>query len=110
MKTAHTAKIPFLLSLFLVLLATASCAAQQETKPDAVIPTIKIDNVPVPAVIKTLANQAQVNVILDPRVISDTDIPPVTIAFENITAEQALEKILKIRRLERIENPVTTVS
>jgi hypothetical protein len=110
MKTAHTAKIPFLLGLFMVLLTTAPCPAQQEKSRDVVLPKIKMDNVPVPDAIKHLARQAQLNVIVDPRVISDTNIPPVAIAFENITAKEALDKILKIRRLERIENPATTVS
>lgn len=110
MKIAQAAKIPFLLGLLLVLFAAAPCPAQQETNRDAVIPRIKMDDVPVLDAIKHLARQAQLNVIVDPRVISDTQIPPVAISFENITAKEALDKILKIRRLERIENPATTVS
>ena len=110
MKTAHTAKISFLFSVLVALLATAPCPAQQETNRDVIIPKIKIDDVPILDVIKHVARQAQLNVIVDPRIISDTGIPPVAITFENITAKEALEKILKIRRLERIENPATTVS
>ena len=104
-------KIPMLLGLLLVLPAIAPCPAQEDNQyHDIIIPKIKMDDVPVADAIVNLARQAKLNFIVDSRVSADSNIPPVTIAFENVTAKEALDRILKIRRLVRIENPATTVS
>jgi len=104
-----TSKISILLGLIVCLLSAATCPAQQEEHHDEIIPKIKMDDVPIPDAIKHLARQAELNVILDPRVLSDSSIPPVSITFDNISAKEALDRILKIRRLVRVENPATTV-
>lgn len=109
MKTILTARFLFALSLLTFLIALPS-AAQPKDSPDAIIPKIVINDVPVWDVVKNLSRQAELNCILDPRVAYDPNIPPVTITLEKMTAKDALDKILKIRRLVRIENPATTVS
>jgi hypothetical protein len=108
MKMTH---VPVLIGLFIMILIVAPCLAQQgDGHRDVIIPQIKMDDVPVPDAIVHLARRAEINYIADSRVSADTNMPHLTINFENVTAKEALDRILKIRRLVRIESPATTVS
>jgi len=109
MKIARTPRAPFVFGLLSLLLAATPCPAQSQTNHDEIFPVIKMDDVPVADAVKHLARQAGMNCIIDPRVQFNPGIPSVSIAFTNLTAKEALDKILKIRRLVRIENPATTV-
>src|SRR5450759_2561938 len=78
--------------------ATPSSIAQ----PDAIIPLIVMDDVPLTDAIRNLARQSGLNYMLDPKIAfgqvgpdgKATPQPSVSIRWENITAEQALAALL----------------
>jgi len=66
-------------------------------------------------VIKTLARQANLNVIFDPRVTSvgeggKSPYPPVSIRLENVTAQNVLEAVLNNNNLRLEKDPKTKIS
>ena len=84
----------------------------------AVIPLIVMDDVPLTDAIKNLARQAGLNYIMDPA-ISFGQIgpdgkpipqPSVSIRWENVTAEQALNALLNTYKLQLIEEPKTKIA
>ena len=122
MKTAT--KLTLILGL---TLGSAVCIAQ-ETKPPAasqpsttageIVPLIVIDEAPLIEAVKTLARQANINFILDPRLTNPepradgkVPVPPnVTIRFENVTAEDALVSVLETYSLTMVRDPKTKVA
>lgn len=85
--------------------APATPAADQANltaQPGAIIPLIVMDDVPLTDAIKNLARQAGLNYMLDPRVAfgqigpdgKPVPQPTVSIRWENVTAEQALNALL----------------
>jgi hypothetical protein len=87
----------------------------QEVNPKAVrIPLIQMEGVPLRDAIRNLARQANLNYILDPRIVGSFGIfhkePSLTVRWENITAEDALKKVLKEHQLTMVLNPATTVA
>lgn len=100
--------------------ATAQ-AADTNAAPAApaavVIPTIVMDEVPLTDAIKNLARQADLNYILDPKVSfgppaadGKPTIPNISIRWENVTAEQALDALLTTYGLQLIEDPKTHIA
>ncbi len=91
--------------------------AQGTAKTNRPIPLIVMDEVPLEDAIKNLARQAELNFIIDPRITAtsisaDGQIiqrPNVSFRWENLTAEQALERILTEQKLKRVQNPATSV-
>jgi len=82
-----------------------------------VIPTIVMDEVPLTDAIKNLARQAGLNYILDPKVTfgpvgadGKTTVPNISIRWENVTAEQALNTLLTTYSLQLIEAPKTKIA
>ena len=82
-----------------------------------VIPTIVMDEVPLTDAIKNLARQAGLNYILDPKVTfgpvgadGKTTVPNISIRWENVTAEQALNTLLTTYSLQLIEDPKTRIA
>src|SRR5436853_1781552 len=77
----------------------------------AVIPLIVMDDVPLTDAIKNLARQAGLNYILDPKVAfgqlgpdgKPIPQPTVSIRWENVTAEQALNALLSNYNLQLVE-------
>ena len=74
----------------------------------AILPLVQFENAPLVDVIKTLARQAHLNIIFDPRVTAVDQTgksihPPVSIRMENVTAQNVLEAVLNNNnlRLER---------
>src|SRR5206468_7334507 len=70
---------------------------------------------PLVDVIKTLARQASLNVIFDPRVTAlgaDNKplYPPVSIRLENVTAQNVLEAVLNNNNLRLERDPKTKIS
>ena len=82
-----------------------------------VIPTIVMDEVPLTDAIKNLARQAGLNYILDPKVTfgptspdGKVTVPNISIRWENVTAEQALNTLLTTYSLQLIEDPKTRIA
>jgi type II secretory pathway component GspD/PulD (secretin) len=84
---------------------------------NAVIPLIVMDDVPLTDAIKNLARQAGLNYMLDPKIAfgqpgpdgRPAGQPSVSIRWENITAEQALNALLNNYSLQLIEDPKTRI-
>ena len=87
-------------------------------QPGAVIPLIVMDDVPLTDAIKNLARQAGLNYMLDPKIGFGqpgpdgkvTAQPSVSIRWENITAEQALNALLNNYSLQLIDDPKTHIA
>ena len=95
------------LRLISFLLAVAGCLpANGQTDADSSIQMIVIENVPFSDAIRNLAIQTGQNFTLDPRVTGK----PVNIRWENITAAEALDRLLKEQGFMLIQNPATTVA
>src|SRR4029077_2581558 len=83
-----------------------------------VIPLIVMDDVPLTDAIKNLARQAGLNYMLDPKIGFGqpgpdgkvTPQPSVSIRWENITAEQALNALLNNYSLQLVEDPKTKIA
>ena len=94
--------------------AANSSAAQ----PGAVIPLIVMDDVPLTDAIRNLARQAGLNYMLDPKIGygqigpdgKPTAQPTVSIRWENITAEQALNALLNNYTLQLVEDPKSKIA
>jgi type II secretory pathway component GspD/PulD (secretin) len=98
--------------------ATATASANGAGQPGAVIPLIVMDDVPLTDAIKNLARQAGLNYMLDPKigfgqVGPDGKVvpqPSVSIRWENITAEQALNALLNNYSLQLVEDVKTKIA
>jgi type II secretory pathway component GspD/PulD (secretin) len=99
--------------------ATPAPAAPPTANPSApVIPLIVMDDVPLTDAIKNLARQAGLNYMLDPKIGygqpgpdgRPTPQPSVSIRWENVTAEQALNALLSNYSLQLIEDPKTHIA
>ncbi|HEY5481890.1 MAG TPA: secretin N-terminal domain-containing protein, partial [Verrucomicrobiae bacterium] len=94
--------------------ATPSSIAQ----PDAIIPLIVMDDVPLTDAIRNLARQSGLNYMLDPKIAfgqvgpdgKATPQPSVSIRWENITAEQALAALLNNYTLQLVEDPKSRIA
>src|SRR5512142_2417901 len=91
-----------------VLLPVAS--GQQTAKTQETIPLIQMENVPLKDAIRNLARQAGLNYILDPKLDGSWEVaggrePSVNARWENLTADQALDRVLQRHGLVMIANP-----
>ncbi len=98
--------------------AAPAAAPAATSTTGAVIPLIVMDDVPLTDAIKNLARQAGLNYIMDPA-ISFGQIgpdgkpipqPSVSIRWENVTAEQALNALLNTYKLQLVEEPKTKIA
>lgn len=74
-----------------------------------------MDEVPLPDAIKNLARQAGLNYMLDPKITAPTDNGPkqqplVSLRWENLTAEQALNAVLATYNLTILQDTKTKVA
>jgi len=76
-----------------------------------------MDEVPLTDAIKNLARQAGLNYILDPKVTFGPQgpdgkvvVPNISIRWENVTAEQALNTLLTTYSLQLVEEPKTKIA
>ncbi len=110
-------------ALCIIGLARFGQAAPQPATPQGkaapnVIPRVEMNHVPLRTCIKEIARQAGINYILDPSLTghwraSDgklIDEPEVTFQWPNVTAQDALKRVLKEHQLQMVENPSTTVA
>ena len=105
------------LRLSVILFVAIAFAARGADIQKAIIPQIVLDNVPLSDAIRSLARQANINYILDPRSPGSVGLdgrlveqPTVSGRWTNVTARQALDLLLTNHDLVLIENPVTTVA
>ena len=96
---------------------TNAAAPEPRPEPGAVIPLIVIDDLPLTDAIRNLARQAGLNYLMDPKVAYGvpgpdgkvTPMPSVSIRWENVTAQQALEALLNNYSLQLVEDPKTRI-
>src|SRR6266545_1363363 len=80
-----------------------------------VLPLVQFEDAPMVDVVKTLARQANLNVIFDPKVTAvgpdgKSPYPPVSIRLENVTAQNVLEAVLNNNNLRLEKDPKTKIS
>ena len=93
-------------------------ATPSNAQPDAIIPLIVMDDVPLTDAIRNLARQSGLNYMLDPKIAfgqvgpdgKATPQPSVSIRWENITAEQALTALLNNYTLQLVEDPKSRIA
>jgi len=101
--------------------ATAPDTAKTDAgaaQPNVVIPLIVMDDVPLTDAIRNLARQAGINYMLDPKIGfgqagpdgKAVAQPNVSIRWENITAEQALDALLNNHTLQRVDDPKSKIT
>jgi hypothetical protein len=107
-----------------IVFLTATAATVQVARSQAnshtgqVIPRIQMDHVPLTDAIRTLARQTDRNYILDPALSSPWvgpdgkpgSEPSITVRWENLSAEEALGKVLKEHGLAMVDNPATSIA
>jgi len=94
--------------------ADAPTAAPAEPVGE-ILPLVQFEDAPLVDVIKTLARQANLNVIFDPRVTAvgadgKSTFPPVSIRLESVTAQNVLEAVLNNNNLRLEKDPKTKIS
>ncbi|MBI2924440.1 MAG: hypothetical protein HYY24_01915 [Verrucomicrobia bacterium] len=82
-----------------------------------VVPLITFEDSPLTDVIKTLARQAGINFLFDPRIAAAVDTegkplvqPNISVRFENVTALQALEAVLENHSYTLVKDPKTRIA
>ncbi|HOX58378.1 MAG TPA: hypothetical protein P5205_15050 [Candidatus Paceibacterota bacterium] len=98
--------------------AAPATDAASETSPGTPIPLITIEDVPLTDAIRNLARQAEINYVLDPKIGFGqvgpdgkvTPQPSVTIRWENVTAEQALNALLNNYTLQLVDDPKSKIA
>ncbi len=87
-------------------------------QPGAIIPIIVMDDAKLTDAIRNLARMAAINYMLDPKIGFGqigpdgklTPEPTVTIRWENVTAEQALESLLNNYDLQILQDPKSKIA
>jgi hypothetical protein len=114
--------IPFIhaalaLAALVSITGVAAPPANQDTAGSGPVPLIVIDDVPSKYAIQNLARQAGLNYILDPRVPGAgfgpgrlVDMQSIHVRWTNLTAMEALSRVLKALNLTIVTNPATTVA
>ena len=87
-----------------------AAASATNLAPAELVPLIVIEDSPLIDAIKNLARLANINVHFDPRVLTQTNLPTVTVRFENVTAVDALTEVLDNYNFKLIYNPKTKIS
>src|SRR5687768_16124704 len=70
-----------------------------------IVPLIVIDDVPLIDAVKNLARQAGLNYMPDPKLLTITNQPNVSMRLENVTAQDALMAVLETYNLQIIHDP-----
>jgi type II secretory pathway component GspD/PulD (secretin) len=96
----------------------AAAPAESDQTNAAIIPLIVMDDVPLTDAVKNLARQANLNYMLDPKISygqpgPDGKVqaqPTVSIRWENVTAEQALNALLNNYGLQMVQDTKTKIA
>lgn len=119
MSTAHTKQFHHpKVALALFLGSFVITAGQPVHGQDQAIPIIQMQSVQLATAIENLGRQAGLNYILDPKLAGPTlgpdgkYVPPTSVTFrwENLTAKEALTRLLGEHELRAIESPVSSVT
>jgi type II secretory pathway component GspD/PulD (secretin) len=89
---------------------TEAAVAATNLPAAELVPLIVIEDSPLIDAIKNLARLANINIHFDPRVLTQTNLPSVTVRFENVTAVDALTEVLENYNYKLIYNPKTKIS
>jgi len=109
MKTFLKNLFPVAPAIFVFCLV-ANGQSQRDTSTEPNVPVIKMENVPLSTAIENLGRQAGMNFTVDPKILGDGRTnSPVTVRWENMTAEDALARLLKERNLFIVKHPQTGV-
>lgn len=108
----------WILAVLLSLCATfisSTAGGQTNAASGPVIPTISMTDAPINQAIDLLAREAGLNYILDPQLDaasrnSGDTATTVSFKWENLSAKDALDRLLKEHDLVLVQNPVTTVA
>jgi hypothetical protein len=92
-----------------ILIATLPMRADDLGSQAKVVPQVMMTDAPLSQAIELLAQQAGMNYIVDTR-LSFESAPMVNFHWYNVTAKEALERLLKERSLDLVENPATLVA
>ncbi|MCX7867086.1 MAG: hypothetical protein N2438_08165 [Limisphaera sp.] len=95
----------------------AAASATKSGRAAEVIPLIVMDDLPLTDAIRNLARQAGINYLIDPKVAYGAPgpdgkvvpMPTVSIRWENVTAQQALEALLNNYDLQLVQDPKTGI-
>jgi type II secretory pathway component GspD/PulD (secretin) len=98
--------------------ATARASSGGAVNTAEVIPLIVMDDLPLTDAIRNLARQAGINYLMDPKVafgVPGPDgkvvpMPSVSIRWEKVTAQQALEALLNNYDLQLVQDPKTGIA
>ena len=98
--------------------APVPAAAAPAADPNEVLTAVSIDDQPLTDAVKILARQAGLNYLIDPKVAYGvpgpdgkvTPQPNVSIRWEKVTAQQALEALLANYNLQLIDDPKTRIA
>jgi hypothetical protein len=79
-----------------------------------VLPLVQFEDAPLVDIIKTLARQADFNVVIDPKVTAPMPdgrpkYPPVSLRLENVTARDVLEVVLNNNNLVLVKHAGTNL-
>lgn len=118
----RTTRIKRLLALILALAglpgAFSIASGQPARDQDPTIPVIEMQTVQLTMAIANLARQAGLNYILDPKLTDPAhgpdgkNVPPLSVSFrwENLTAKQALTRLLGEHGLCAVESSISSVT
>jgi hypothetical protein len=103
---------------FLIVTAVAMQVARSQDNSHTVIPRLQMSNVPLTDAIRTLARQTGRNYILDPALSrpwvgpdgKPGPEPSITVRWENLSAEEALGRVLKEHGLAMVDNSATSIA
>jgi len=87
----------------------AGAPGDAATPANDVVPLIVIEDVPLTDAIRNLARQSNLNFQFDPR-LSASNQPNVSIRFENVTAQEALNAVLENYNLSLIRDPKSKIA
>jgi hypothetical protein len=105
----HTVR--FFLLLLVAAVMPRIAAGQDGGQESDVIPLISMKEVPLWDAVRNLARQAKINYILDPRLPAySIRQPTITARLTNLTAVDALNRVLSIHNLTMVSNPVTSIA
>ncbi|MCS7089256.1 MAG: secretin N-terminal domain-containing protein [Verrucomicrobiota bacterium] len=98
--------------------AGADAAAPAKPSGNLIIPLILMDDLPLTDAIRNLARQAGINYLMDPKVGFGAPgpdgrvvpVPNVSLRWENVTAQQALEALLNNYDLQLVQDPKTGIA
>jgi type IV pilus assembly protein PilQ len=89
--------------------AAAAATAASAGGPSDIVPLIVIEDVPLTDAIRNLARQSNLNFQFDPRVTSSNQ-PTISIRFENVTAQEALNAVLDNYNLTIAKDPRSKIA